>query len=413
MKPSLYKQVEAAAVAAPLLRHSPRHWNPGLLRHEGRLWLAYRFHRREAKGRCGVAICPLDDRFQPAEESQFLRFIGPTGQEHHEDCRLFMFRGEPHISYTEMRGYRPGVDYTCVVKYARLALSEKGRWSVVEEFHPQYGMNSGHAKEKNWVFFQQNDDKLNSNLYMVYSTQPEHVVVRVDGHRCRDEYKTDGPIWHWGLIRGGTPPLWLGDRWLSIFHSSVPSEHAPHFVRYYAGAYTFSPEPPFSILQISESPIMAGSEEDGHQVDPRYVEGWKPYVVFPCGLVHEGDKFLVSLGINDWQCAVARLTLDQLRLGALDGSTFKPRFFKTGNGSLAVKYTDQSRRIQFMQWRIFRPGRAGMVGAGYMKTENPRDAAEASEHEGAVEISENEYLQAEMGLRNTPTMIVAQDQRQL
>ena len=403
MKPSLYKQAEAYAVSAPLLRQSPRHWNPSLLRYGGKLWLAYRHHRREAKQRCGICICPIDPvTFQPTEKSQFLRFIGVTGTEHHEDCRLFMYHDQPHISYTEMRGYRPGIDYTCVVKYARLELSDKGRWSVIEEFHPQYGMNSGHAKEKNWVFFQQ--DRF---LYSVYSTQPEHKVIRIDKNYARDEYVTPGPVWHWGLIRGGTPPIWIGDRWLAVFHSSIPTEVAPHYVRYYAGAYTFSPEPPFNILQVSESPILAGSEEDGHQVDPRYVEGWKPYVVFPCGLQHEGDKFLVSLGVNDWQCAIVRFTLDQLRLGAPDGSSFKPRYFKTTNGSLAVKYTDQSRRIQFLQWKVFKQGRNGMVGTGYLKTENARDAAEAADHEGATEITENEYLQAEMGMRFRPTMIVA------
>lgn len=403
MKPSIFKQVEAYQVPAPLLRASPRHWNPGLLRHGGKLWLAYRHHRREAGQRCGVAICPLDDQFRPSEKSQFLRFIGATGTEHHEDCRLFMFRGEPHISYTEMRGYRPGIDYTCVVKYARLALDKKGRWQVKDEFHPQYGRNGGFAKEKNWVFFERND-----KLYCIYSTQPQHVILEIDGHKVVGQpIISPEPVWHWGSIRGGTPPVWIGDRWLVVFHSSIPTEVAPHFVRYYAGAYTFEADAPNRILQISESPIMAGSEEDGHQVDPRYVDGWKPYVVFPCGLETEPDgKFLISLGVNDWQCVVARMTLEQMHLGAADGSSFKHRYFKVKNGTVDVKFVDQSRRIQFMPWKIFRPGRCGAAGAGYMRVTDARQAAEAAEHPGAQEITESEYKMAENGLPYNPTMTV-------
>ncbi len=402
MKPSLFKQVEAYQVPAPLLRTSPRHWNPGLLRYKDKLYMAYRYHRREAKQRCGIAICPLDDNFMPTEKSQFLKFLCPTNTEHHEDCRMFMFHGEPHISYTEMRGYRPGIDYTCVIKYARLRLDHVGKWHVEEEFWPQFAFNAGFAKEKNWIFFEHD-----SRLFAIYSTQPHHVIVEIEGHTVNKvRFTSPEPVWHWGSIRGGTPPVWIGDRWLVVFHSSVPSEVAPHFVRYYAGAYTFEAAPPFKILQISETPLMQGSEEDGHQVDPRYVEGWKPYVVFPCGLVLDKEKFLVSLGINDWQCAIARVSLDEMRLGAADGSTFRSRYFKASNGSNPVKYTDQSRRIQFLQWRVFKPGRCGMVGTGYMEVSDARQATETMEHPGAEEITESEYRQAEKGLTYNPTMVV-------
>lgn len=403
MKPSIYRQVEAYQVPAPLLRASPRHWNPGLMRYEGRLWLAYRHHRREAQQRCGIAICPLDASFHPEEKSQFLRFIGATGAEHHEDCRLFMFRGQPHISYAEMRGYRPGIDYTCVVKFARLSLDKKSRWHVEEEYQPQYGWNAGFAKEKNWVFFERDD-----RLFCVYATQPQHIVIEVDGNKIVGKpHITPEPVWHWGTVRGGTPPVWTGDRWLAVFHSSLPSETAPHFVRYYAGVYTFEADPPFRILEISEAPLMAGSEEDRHQVDPRYVEGWKPYVVFPCGLVPEPDgKYLVSLGVNDWQCVIARVSAEQFRLGKPDGSSFKPRYFRVPNGTIPMRFTDQSRRIQFVPWKIFRAGRCGAAGTGYMQVTDARQASEAAEHPGASEICETEYRMAEKGLPYNKTMTV-------
>lgn len=404
MKPSIFKQTEAYQVPADTLQASPRHWNPGLLRYKDQLWLAYRHHRRDANQRCGICIVALDEKFHPTDKSQFLRFNAATGTEHHEDCRLFMFRGKPHISYTEMRGYRPGIDYTCVVKYARLALTQRGKWKVEEEFHPQYGMNAGFAKEKNWVFFERND-----RLFCIYATQPEHIVLEIDGNEVlKTKYVTPGPVWHWGSIRGGTPPIWIGDRWLAVFHSSVPSEVAPHYVRYYGAAYTFEADAPFRIMEVSEVPTFAGSEEDGHQVDPRYVEGWKPYVVFPCGLVQEPDgKLLVAMGVNDWQCVIARTSIEKFQLGAPDGSSFKPRFFKTANGSLPVKYTDQSQKIQFLQWTVFRAGRCGMAGAGYMKVTDARQASETAEHQGAEEITEDEFRLAEAGVPKSRTMVVA------
>lgn len=387
-KKSIYAQLDARAISARNLKPSPRHWNPGLLRYRDRLWLAYRYHRKETPdSRCGIAITELDPAtFEPVGSSCRLAFHGPTGTEHHEDCRLFMFRGEPCISFTQMQGYRPGIDYTCVMKYAQLKLSGS-RWSVVEEWQPEYGNNAGFAKEKNWIFFEHAND-----LYCIYSGSPQHLVLKIDGEKVVGEYRTIGPVWNWGPFRGGTPPVNLGDgRMLCIFHSSLPTEIPPHFVRYFGAAYTFESKPPFTPLQVSEMPIMAGSEEDGHKVDPRYVAGWKPYVVFPCGLVPDGDGWLCSLGVNDWQCAVARLRMAELRLGAADGSTFAPRYYRAPNASIPVKYVNGHQQPEFIHWKAVRRKGVCMVPNGIMEVSKPREAAEVSEHPGVEEISREEY----------------------
>ncbi len=389
MKPSVFSQVEATAISPRGLLPSPRHWNAGLLRHEGRLWLSYRFHRMNSHGRCGTALVELNEKLEPIGRSHHLKFKADTGTEHYEDARLFMFRGEPHISYTMMQGYRPGVDYTCVMKYARLEYAH-GHWKVIDEWRPIYGQNNGIGKEKNWMFFEHDED-----LYAIYSGAPEHVVLKIDGEKVIGEHRSVGPEWHWGAVRGGTPPVLCGDRYLSIFHSSLPTETPPHYVRYYAAAYTFEAKPPFRALEISEFPLMSGSEEDGHRVDPRYVEGWKPYVVFPCGLVRDESSWLVSLGINDWQSAVARITDKQLQLGAADGSTFRPQYFRVQNGSMPVQFADQSGSQQFLHWEIFKSGRNGMPGVGYLKALSPREAMEVIEHPGVERIEEPVYATAQ------------------
>jgi hypothetical protein len=390
-KKSVFAQLSACAVPPHNLLPSPRYQNPGLLRYKGKLWLAYRYHRMDTPTkRSGIGICEVDPKTGNAiSKSQHIPFANPTGSEHHEDCRMFMFQGEPMISATMMTGYVPGVNYTCVMMYARLRLT-KGKWSVVEEWQPVYGNNSGFSKEKNWVFFE--DD---GKLMCIYSSDPEHVILEIEGSRVVREHRSKGPQWQWGHIRGGTPPVDLGDgRMLVIFHSSISTEIPPHYVRYYAAAYTFEKKAPYRVLQISEQPILSGSEEDGHRVDPRYTEGWKPYVVFPCGLVPDGEGWLVSFGINDWQCAVGRLGPHQLLLGATDGSSFRPRCFRVGNGTIPVRYVDSGQRPVFLHWEIIKESRTPVAGAGYMKCGMAREAVEVSEQPGVFEISETDYAKA-------------------
>lgn len=387
-KKSVFAQIEACAVPSHDLMPSPRHWNPGLFKYRNKFWLGYRYHREETPdARCGVAMCEIDPHTGiPLGKSQMLKFYAPRGVEHHEDCRLFMFRGEPYISYTEMQGYVPGVNYTCTVKYARLKLTGN-KWSVVEEWQPKYGENTGFSKEKNWVFFEHEKE-----LFCIYASDPEHVVLRIEDGKVVEEFKTQVPVWQWGHIRGGTPPVDLGDgRMMCIFHSSLPTEDPPHFVRYYAAAYTFEKKAPFRVLQISETPVISGSEEDGHRVDPRFVQGWKPFIPFPCGLIDDKDGWLVSFGINDWQCAVGRITESQLQLGAADGTSFKPRYFKVANGTVSVRYTDANQKIVFLPWEIVNDGRGCSAGAGYMKAVGAREAIEVSEHHGVIEIDQAEY----------------------
>lgn len=394
-KKSVFAQLDARAVPPHKLMPSPRHWNPGLLRYRDKLWLAYRFHRAETPdARCGIAICEIDAKTaEPLGPSQMLRFADP-GNAHHEDSRLFMFRGEPHISYTDMQGYVPGVNYTCSMKYARLKLAGK-KWSVVQEWRPIYGNNTGFSKEKNWVFFEHENE-----LFCIYATDPNHVVLKMDGARVTQEFKTPGPLWQWGHVRGGTPPVDLGDgRMLLVFHSSIPTEEPPHYVRYYAGALTFENKPPFRVLQISETPVMSGSEEDGHRVDPRFTAGWKPFVNFPGGLVPDGDGWLVAFGVNDWACGIGRLTMPEMKLGAPDGSSFKPRFFRVDNGSLPVRYIDGDQRPVFIRWEVVSGRRGCAAGAGFLHAAKPREAVEIAERPGVSEIAPEEYAKAIRSIR--------------
>jgi hypothetical protein len=409
-KPSIYRQLEAVQVPpGPNMKPSPRHWNCGLLRYKGRLWLAYRYHLgREHGSRCATALVPLDKTtFQPSAPSQHLNLPGVVGDEHFEDARLFMFNGAPHISYTQMTGYKPGADYSCVMKYARLKLNGN-RWIIEEVFHPKFGRNNGSSKEKNWAFFESD-----GALHAIYQDAPTRKIIRLDGERVVEEFDSAPAEWPWGVIRGGTPPIPYGPTMgadgsvkhlIAIFHSSVATEEPPHFVRYFGAAYVFEAKAPFKLVSVSHKPIMAGSEADGHGLDPRYSEGWKPFVVFPCGIVADGDNWLVSLGVNDWQCAVGKITPQQLGLVSPDRSDAPTRYFSNPNGTLPAKLVGIDGHPVYLQWEIPVSNLRGMAPWGYYATTDGREAEAIEQHPRTVEITEAEYRGA--GGKMVPPKIV-------
>jgi predicted GH43/DUF377 family glycosyl hydrolase len=400
-KPSIYAQLAAVQVApGPFMMPSPRHWNPGLLKYKGRIWMCYRYHLgREHASRCATALVPLDKAtLQPTALSQHLNLPQKAGDEHFEDARLFLYEGKPHISYTKLVNYQPGVDYSCVMEYARLKLLGN-RWLIEEVFWPRYGRNHGSAKEKNWIFFDHG-----GKLYCIYDDVGVHRVLRIEGDRVVEELESPAATWPWGDIRGGAPPVpyrpTMGadgkvNHLLVIFHSSLRTEQEPHYVRYYAGAYMMENKPPFRITAVASKPLAAGSEADGHGFDPRYSAGWKPFVVFPCGAVYDGDDLLVSLGVNDWQCAVGRMSPERLQFIAPDGSDAPERYFRTENGSLPVQMIGRDGSLTWIPWKVPVTNRRGAMAApGFYATRDGREAESVESAPRVTEITEAEYRTA-------------------
>jgi predicted GH43/DUF377 family glycosyl hydrolase len=391
-KPSLYQQINAVQVTGNHMKVSPRHWNAGLLKHKGRLAMCYRYHLGlEHASRCATAMVFLDRKtHQPLGPSQHLNLPSEYGGTHFEDARLFTFLGEPYISYTAMWNYTPGVDYNCVMRYSKLKLIGS-RWTIEDTWQPKFGNNHGRSKEKNWIFFEHEKE-----LYCIYQDHPTRKVLKLKGEKVVAEYESPAPAWEWGEIRGGTPPVPYGkNQMLAVFHSSLATEDAPHYRRYYGAAYTFDAKPPFAVTSISLKPIMSGSEEDNHGFDPRYSAGWKPFIPFPCGLVPDGDEWLVSLGVNDWQCAVGRIGEKDLELTAPDGSERPMRYFTTINGSKPLQLPGDKGEQRWINWEIPRSDRRGaMAPAGYMATKDGRVAEALVENRIVEEITEAQYNRA-------------------
>jgi len=376
MRPSIIKQADARFIDPGLLKRSPRNYNPGLCEFNGRVWMAYRSHRMDRDGLCGVAICEMVDG---PLQSQWLNLGGATGHEHHEDPRLFIFAGQLHVAYSET--FCPkGRPYVAVQKYARLEYS-KGTWRVAEVFRPRYGNNHADLMEKNWQFFEQD-----GKLHAIYSAEPEHVVIQLNGDEVVKEFRTPAIRWSFGEIRGGSPPIRInleGQAWLTFFHSSTPTQEGT-WRRYWMGAYLFDEE--FRVTAITRRPIAGGSEEDDHGRDPRTRSSWKPHVVFPGGAIHgEGLEHVVAVGVNDWRIALVKVPFRLFDYCAPGTNMTCRRFFWTANGQRPLKLMQLDRTPYWVEW-MRKPSQIGGAD-GVTMIEDPWLAEEMSHMTGIYEVA--------------------------
>jgi predicted GH43/DUF377 family glycosyl hydrolase len=401
--PSVFHQgVTVTAVPAWSLVPSPRNYNSSVIEFDGRRLMAYRSHRMDQGGRCGIVICGLNEKWE-ATNNCWLNLPEQVASAlvHHEDPRLFVFNGRLHVAYTESQFHAAPRPYTCVMKYARLKEAGQGRgktkaWQIDKVFWPRYGKNDGSNQEKNWQFFEAKKGR----LHVIYRGEP-HTVLELgpDGETIANIYVAPaGTRWPWGAIRGGTPPIRMADgRWLTFFHSSTAYPFPPHWRRYYAGAYVFEPEAPFKVVAISQRPLLTGSEADGHGFDPRNIDSWKPFVVFPSGIMGirrrgQPHAWAVSYGINDHMTAIAEH--HDLALGSPDFSVWGVRYFFAENGSTPVRmFMEEDQRPVFIKWERTKLVAGGQCN-GVMAVTSPRLALQLQETGNGIEEISSEQYQA-------------------
>jgi predicted GH43/DUF377 family glycosyl hydrolase len=183
-------------------------------------------------------------------------------------------------------------------------------WIAQVRHDPIYGKNGGgigqnHGHEKNWVWFVHKN-----KMHMIYQGPPEQVILKFDT-MSRPTDIIPGPRedvpWGHGIIRGGTPPVLVNGEYWTFFHSST--EWKPPYRRYFMGAYAFENKPPFRVTKITPQALLIGNQHDYWQ--PR-----KPLVVFPCGALLRGDKWLVTLGVNDLKCGFVEIPHEDLEIVA-------------------------------------------------------------------------------------------------
>ena len=287
----------------------PWSFNPTLIRWKERLLLCFRIRGTEKGVANRIGLVWLNEHLDPISSPTILEFrlTEPYGQ-HDQDPRLVEADGRlfmVHCNFLAEGTDRP----TRRVFYSEV--HQIGDSFYVE--NPESIIEYPHANplrwEKNWIPFE-----FEKKLLLAYSITPHRILLPIRGeHRAEFFAESNAVIdWPWGVLRGGTQALLDGDEYISFFHSSInmPSVHSEGKVmqHYFMGAYTFSAKPPFEVLRVSPEPIVATNFYNA----PPY-KTWKPLrVVFPCGLVIDGDTFLVSYGRQDFEMWIAKIDKQKL-----------------------------------------------------------------------------------------------------
>jgi predicted GH43/DUF377 family glycosyl hydrolase len=294
--PAVSKQIKTMRVNPMAL--FPTGYNPSIIRHQGRLLMAYRYHPNNNLS-TRLAMAEFDEHWNVTKN---VEIQVPSTSQSSEDPRLFSYQGQLWLSWVDADFPSPAP--TCVVKIGRL--SQIGStWNIEDDRRLQCGKNDGSSVEKNWVFFEAAD-----NLMWIYSNHPQQSVFNI---AC--ELKSPSPHWPYGEIRGGTSPLPYQGKLLRFFHSSLDFEMPPTQRRYFMGAAIMEPEPPFATIAVSKTPIVIGSEiDDLSETERGSSLQFKQKVVFPAGAIIHDDGFVVSVGINDSECALLMVKEKDLKL---------------------------------------------------------------------------------------------------
>lgn len=268
----------------------PHGYNPSIIKYKGELLTTYRWHNRsdwkttinliDGKG-VDYAI-EFDDQFKDGSI---------------EDGRLFSVSGKLMLSYVVAMGMNG--HFRCVVGYGEL-VNQSG-WKILKHFQPNFGNNNLTSMQKNWLPF---DYK--GKLHFVYSTSPEQYVIQVSGDKVEEVFKSNGSEWPYGHIRGGCVTPYNG-KLLRFFHSHTSSGPRDSWV-YRIGVSLMNSDPPFATTRICHSPLLAGNEEWTQ------CKHWKGNVVFPAGVIPDGDGWLLACGVNDCESVMVSIKPENLNL---------------------------------------------------------------------------------------------------
>jgi beta-1,2-mannobiose phosphorylase / 1,2-beta-oligomannan phosphorylase len=114
-----------------------------------------------------------------------------------------------------------------------------------------------------------------------------------------------GGEWQSGRVGAGPPPVRVPEGWLAIYHGNRRPSGPGDVGAYTAGALLLDADDPAKVLRQTAEPFFR--PEAAFEAT-----GFVPNVVFPTGVVQDGEVLLVHYGAADTVTAVAEFALQEL-----------------------------------------------------------------------------------------------------
>ena len=219
----------------------------------------------------------------------------PLRSLHAEDPRLIVYKNQLVVVYNDLVGnFRR-------MHLAFLTLEDEG----IQVQKIQMLKKEGEEKntEKNWVPFCHADQ-----LYFVYETYPWTILKYEEDGVCTIFKSLDilipGETPH---LSGGTPAVKVGDEFVSFYH--IRSGLTRSYVSwnryiYLVGAYAFDANPPFRLKRMTVRPL---SYRGAYNLTDNPKK-----ILYPVGVIDQGDHFEVSLGVNDDRTEIVHVDKEKL-----------------------------------------------------------------------------------------------------
>lgn len=269
-------------------------FNPAAIRLDGRIVLLYRasnrpFHAEQEPYLSAIGYAESEDgtHFQRYPQPVMVG-VGEQEKRGVQDPRVSWIDGRYRMVYTAFGGH-DGNDY----RIASAVSDDLIHWRDHRVLLDEPNKDGALLPEK-W-----------HGHYILYHRRPPHIWAcwSDDLYHWQDHrivLRTRENSWESSRIGIGPPPLRIPQGWLLIYHGVDASN------TYRLGAALLAPDDPFRVIARQEQPILEPQL-------PWEQKGLIDQVVFSCGAVDDGDRWLIYYGAADTVIGVAAVLKSAVR----------------------------------------------------------------------------------------------------
>lgn len=319
LKPSDQKNEIVKSTKEIHLQEYPGAWNPSIVKFQEGYLLTFRWapRRVEEPWVSYIGLILLNDSLDPITKPELLDTrVGNTATpSQSEDARVVYFGDKLYIVYNDNVDLVFPSNWERRDMYIAELIYENGNFSLSEPLCLKYKAKyRDRPWQKNWTPFE-----WNGQLMLSYSINPHEILVPdlTTGHCIPYDVASNHipqeswlfKAWEYNSLRGGSPALLIDGEYLAFFHSGVikntPYSEHRNIWHYFAGAYTFSNEPPFAIKKVSPNFI----DTPGFYTYSSYTKR----VIYPGGFVVDGPNIYLAYGKDDCEVWIATIDLANLK----------------------------------------------------------------------------------------------------